>query len=73
MEPMTMQVISAVQTQDGKAIRARVKAESQARCNGVPAASISLVLTIPREVDSEPARPVHEQVYDEALKYLDIA
>jgi hypothetical protein len=72
MEPMIIRFVSAVPTRDGRQIRARVRAESKARRDGVPAAQISVMLLMPNGPDCVGGARLPERVYDEALKYLDI-
>ena len=73
MEPMTIHFISAVPTKHGRSVRGCVRAESKAQRNGEPATRISLVVLIARDIDAGIERSLPERVYDEALKYLDIA
>ena len=54
-------------------MRGRVRAESKAKCNGAPAATLTVVVLIPAETDAPCDQSISERVYDEALKYLDIA
>jgi hypothetical protein len=72
MEAMIIHFVSAVRTQDGRHIRARVRAESKARRDGVPVAQISMVLLMPTSPDLEYRPHLQERVYDDALKYLDM-
>lgn len=73
MEAMTIRFVSAVPMDDGQSVRGRVRAESKLRRNGRPVASVSLVLLVPRQDESGYDRPLPERIYDEALRYLDIA
>lgn len=72
MEPMTVRFVSAVRTKEG-AIRARVRVESKAHHGNRPQIVMNVVLSLPLEDDLDDARPIPERVYEEVLRYLDIA
>ena len=72
MESMTIHFVSAVPTEDGS-VRARVRVESKTQHQGRPTMTMSLLLWLPPTRSAAPLQALPERVYDEVLRYLDIA